>query len=343
MSETPVTTDLSANENPLGPSPKALAAIEGALAGLNRYPDRSCTRLKTALAERLGVDREQIAIGNGSCELLELAVRALVRPGQSVVIGTPGFPAYRGVVQRAGGKVRLVPARSYFDDLDAMLAQIDETTPLVVLGNPTNPAGTLSGRERLMGFLRRLPAGVTLILDEAYHDYVDTREYPDGVDLQRAGWPVIALRSFSKAHGLAGLRVGYAVAAPDVIARIEAGHQQFNTNTLAQAAALAALDDEAHLWMSVGLNRVGRGELFQGLAARGLNPVPSQANFILFPVADAASLAGRLAERGVLVKRLERYGLDDHVRVSTGMPEDHHRFFEALDGVLGETEGVAAV
>lgn len=337
--DTPRTTDLSANENPLGPSPKALAAIESAMQRLNRYPDRGCIGLKTALAERLDVERREIAVGNGSCELLELAVRSLVRPGESVVLGTPGFPAYRGVAQRAGGQVRLVPASGYFDDLDGMLARIDDTTPLVVLGNPANPAGTLCARERLVGFLRRLPEGVTLILDEAYRDFVDMPDYPDAVSLYRAGWPVVALRSFSKVHGLAGLRVGYAVGAPEVIARMESGHQQFNTNCLAQAAAQAALEDEAHVWTSVELNRVGRSTLFHGLVARGFDPVPSQANFVLVPVSDAAWLAERLAEKGVLVKRLDRYGLDDHIRVSTGLPEDHRRFFAALDAVWGEHDG----
>ncbi|WP_295435138.1 histidinol-phosphate transaminase [uncultured Thiodictyon sp.] len=325
--------DLSANENPLGPSPKALAALAAAMGGLHRYPDRACTRLKAALALRLGVSARQIAIGNGSCEVLDLAVRGLIAPGEKVILGTPGFPAYRGAVRRAGGQAVLVPARDYRDDLTAMLGQIDSRTRLLVLGNPGNPTGTLIGRTALLAFLDRLPAGVTLILDEAYRDFVADASLPDAVDLLQAGRPVVALRSFSKVHGLAGLRVGYAVATPDLIARMQAEHQQFNTNTLAQAAALAALEDEAHVAATIELNRRGREELFAGLAARGFDPVPSQANFVLVRVGDGAGLVLRLAAQGVLVKELGRYGLDDHIRVSCGRAPDHARFFAALDAV----------
>jgi histidinol-phosphate aminotransferase len=329
--------DLSANENPLGPSPAALGGVQAALAGLHRYPDRTCARLKSALAARLGVGPQQIAIGNGSCEVLDLAVRSLIAPGERVVLGNPGFPAYRGAVRRAGAQAVLVPARDYRDDLDAMLAQVDAATRLVVLGNPGNPTGTVIDGARLIGFLRRLPPGVTLLLDEAYRDFVEALDYPDAVELQRDGWPVVALRSFSKVEGLAGLRVGYAVAAPSFIARLDAEHQQFNTNSLAQAAARAALGDRAHVRATVELNRRGRLELVAGLRARGLDPVPSQANFVLVPVGEgAARLVRRLAEQGVLVKDLERYGLNDHIRVSTGRPEDHARFFAALDTVIAE-------
>ena len=332
-------TDLSANENPVGPSPKALAAITSAMGGLHRYPERGCAQLKLALAERLGVDGRQIAVGNGSCEVLELAVRSLVGPGESVIMGTPGFPAYQGVVQRAGGRAVLVPAVHYQDDLDAMLDRIDVSTRLVLLGNPGNPCGTAIGYRRLLRFLDRLPPGLPVILDEAYLDYVETPDFPDAVDLLRVGRPVIALRSFSKAHGLAGLRVGYAVAEPDLIARMEAGHQQFNINRLAQAAALAALDDTGHIQSAIELNRAGRAELFDGLVARGFDPVPSQTNFLLVPVGDGAMLVRRLIERGVLIKDLGRYGLNDHVRVSTGTAEAHRRFFVAWDAVWDKLNG----
>lgn len=312
----------------------AVAAMRNAMDGLHRYPDRGCSGLKDALASRLGVSPRQIAIGNGSCEVLELAVRSLIRPGQSVLLGTPGFPAYRAAVRRAGGCAVQVPARNYRDDLDEMLAKVDDSTSLVILGSPGNPTGTIQTRENLQRFLDRLPPDLPVILDEAYRDFVEAPNYPDAVALLRGGRHVIALRSFSKAHGLAGLRVGYAVAGTDVVARMDAQHQQFNTNHLAQVAALAALDDQAHLDATVDLNRRGRTELFEGLIARGFGPVRSQANFILLPVPNAKDVVHGLADQGVLVKELDRHGLDDCIRISTGLPEDHVRFFRALDAVF---------
>jgi len=326
--------DLSANENPLGPSPMALAAMQSAMDSLHRYPDRGCSRLKQALAARFGVSARQIAVGNGSCEVLELAVRSLIRPGESVILSTPGFPAYRAAVRRAGGRSVLVPVRNYRDNLDAMLSQIDDSTGLVLLGSPANPTGTTHTRDRLLRFIDQLPPDLPVILDEAYRDFVDAPNYPDAIELLQTGRPVIALRSFSKAHGLAGLRLGYAVAAADLIARMDAEHQQFNTNRLAQAAALAAVDDEAHIKATVELNRRGRAELIEGLVARGFEPVRSQANFILLPVPNVNDVVRGLAEQGVLVKELDRYGVEDCIRVSTGLPEDHVRFFRALDAIF---------
>lgn len=333
--------DLSANENPLGPSPGAVSAMQSAMGELHRYPDRGCRGLKAALAARLGVTEPQIAIGNGSCEIIELAVRGLIRPGASVILGTPGFPAYRAAVRRAGGRAVLVPARNYRDNLEAMLGVIDDSTRLVLLGNPANPTGTLTGLEPLLRFLERLPPGLTVVIDEAYRDFVDDPSYPDAIELLESGRPVIAVRSFSKAHGLAGLRLGYAVAAVDLIARLDDEHQQFNTNRLAQAAALGALEDGAHLRAVVELNRRGRAELFDGLVARGFAPLPSQANFILVPVPHARQLARQLAERGVLVKDLDRYGADGCIRVSVGLPEWHASFFRALDELAAEPDWAA--
>lgn len=333
--------DLSANENPLGPSPQAVAAMQSAMGELHRYPDRGCKRLKAALAARLGVTEPQIAIGNGSSEILELAVRSLIRSGESVILGTPGFPAYRAAVRRAGGRAVLVPARNHRDNLEAMLGVIDDSTRLVLLGNPANPTGTLTGLERLLRFLERLPPGLPVVLDEAYRDFVDAPSYPDAVELLRSGRPLVAVRSFSKAHGLAGLRIGYAVAAEDLIARMDDGHQQFNTNRLAQAAALAALDDASHLRAVVELNRRGRAELFDGLVARGFAPVPSQTNFILVPVSQAWLLVRQLAERGVLVKDLDRYGAEGCIRVSVGLPESHACFFRVLDELSADLDWVS--
>lgn len=342
---TPVRTgtllDLSANENPLGPSPKAVTAMQTAMGELHRYPDRGCRRLKAGLGARLGVTEHQIAVGNGACEILDLAVRSLIRPGASVILGSPGVPAYRAAVRRAGGRAVLVPARNYRDHLEAMLGVIDDSTRLVLIGNPANPTGTLTGLERLLRFLDRLPPGLKAVIDESCRDFVDDPSYPDAVELLKSGRPVIAVRSFSKAHGLAGLRLGYAIASEDLIARMDDAHQPFNTNRLAQAAALGALEDEEHVQAVVELNQRGRAELFDGLVARGFTPIPSQTNFILVPVQHARQLMRQLEERGVLVKNLDRHGADDCIRVSVGLPEWHARFFQVLDELTAEMDWVA--
>lgn len=340
----PRPVDLSANENPLGPSPRALAALAAAAGRCHRYPDRHGRALRQALATRLAVDAGQVVLGNGSCELLDLVARALLAPGDQALIATPSFLPYRSAIGRAHGEVVAVPlAAGFACDYERMAARVGPRTRLVILGHPNNPTGVALDAEALAHFLDRLPPQVVVLIDEAYRDYVAAPGAADAVGLVRAGRPVVALRSFSKLHALAGLRIGYAVAAPELAARIEAVRPHYNTNGAAQAAALASLDDSGHAANSLAVNRSGLAELAAACGELSLAWVPSQANFLLVEVGDAERVTDALAAHGVLVKSAAAFGLPGHIRISVGTPGCNRRCIEALRAVIGDRGGNQAI
>jgi histidinol-phosphate aminotransferase len=326
---------LASNENPLGPSPKALAAIAAALPALHRYPDGSAFYLKRRLAERLGVAPAELLVGNGSNEIIELVVRTFLRPGDEAVMADQAFVVYRLVVQAAGGTSRIVPLRDFTHDLEAIAAAIGPRTRLVFLANPNNPTGTIFRRAAWERFLAAVPREVLVVADDAYAEYVEDPDYPDTVHERGDGsTAVVTLHTFSKLYGLAGLRVGYGVASPAVVDALDRVRQPFNVNVLALVGALAALDDADHVRRTLAANREGMAHLVAGFRALGLAHVPSASNFVLVRVGNGARVYGALLRRGVIVRPMDGYGFPEHVRVTVGTPAENDRFLAALRAVL---------
>lgn len=326
---------LDYNENPLGPSLCAVKAIRNLLHGVNRYPDCQGYTLKARLAERLGLTRAHIALGNGSSELIDLCARCFLGPGVEAIVGDPAFAFYGRVIQAAGSRRVSVPLRAFRHDLSAMAQQITPQTRIVFIGNPNNPTGTCVRPHEINAFIERVPDGLIVLFDEAYREYAPDEFQSDTVRFVKEGRPVFVLRSFSKIYGLSGLRIGYAIAPPDCIALLDKARQPFNVNLLAGAAAMAALNDMAHLENSRQLNEAGKEYLYRAFKELGLRYVPTAANFILVDVErDGEAVVQALAERRVAVCPLTRYGLSTSLRVTIGTPGDNERFIAALRDVL---------
>ena len=325
---------LASNENPLGPSPAAVASAHGVLASVHRYPDGPGGALRQALARRHKLEANQVVLGNGSTDLIDLLARAYLTEGDNAVIAEQAFARFRQCVNARNGGARLVPMREHTHDLEAMAAAVDARTRLVFVANPNNPTGTWNTRAQLDAFLDRLPGDVLVVLDEAYFEYAESASYPNGLDYFRAGAPVVVLRTFSKIYGLAGLRVGYAVCAPEVALALDTVREPFNTNLVGQAAALAALEDHGHLVRSLELNRNEKARMEKAFATRGLRVLPSLANFLCVEVGDGAGVFQRLLAKGVIVRPLRPYGLDAWLRVSVGTADENDTLLEALDAVL---------
>jgi histidinol-phosphate aminotransferase len=333
---------LASNENPLGPSPKALEAIAQALPQLHLYPDGSGFYLRRALAERMGLDPAMFFFGNGSNEIIELLIRTfLSHPGTNAVTSECTFVVYRLIMQGAGRDFRaskMTPDHRY--DLPAMLELVDENTRLVFIANPNNPTGTYVTEKELSDFCGELDRrfgeeGPIVVLDEAYKEYVSAEDYPEGVDWLERRPRTILLRTFSKAYGLAGIRIGYGMASPDIWELVNRLRQPFNINNLSLVAAMAALEDTGHLEKSVALNREGMALLTRELTARGLGVTPSQTNFLLVDFhRDASELYIDLLRRGVIVRPMTPYGLSHCARVTIGLPDENTRLLAALDEVL---------
>ena len=333
---------LASNENPLGPSPRALAALQAALGDVHRYPDGSCYHLRRALARKLRVSPDSLVFGNGSNEIIELVVRTFLHAGEEAVMADQAFVIYRMLVQAQGGRAITVPLRNFTHDLEAMADAITPSTRLVFLANPNNPTGTIVFREQWQEFLAAVPRDVVIVMDEAYFEYVEDPRYPDGLSDVGGDHLLIVLRTFSKIYGLAGLRVGYGVAHPAIIDLLNRLRAPFNVNTLAQVAALAALDDDAHVERTRQVNREGMASLTAAFAELGLECVPSWANFILVRVGNAARLYDQLLRRGVIVRPVPVYGFPEHVRVTVGTAAENERLVTALRALLREEgRGVA--
>jgi histidinol-phosphate aminotransferase len=329
------TIKLASNENPLGASPKVARAIRSHLAEINRYPDGSAFELTRALAAKLDVPAAAILLGNGSNEVIDIAVRTFLRPGEEVVSAAGAFVVYQLATQAAGGTNVVVPMRDHTHDLPAMAAAVTPRTRLVFVANPNNPTGTWVPERAVERFLDALPPGVIAVFDEAYYEYVARRTFPDIVRRVRGGRPVFSLRTFSKAYGIAGLRLGYLVGPPEYVAEMNKVREPFNTNHLAQVAAVAALADERHLRRVIRLNKSERLRLGSELAVLGLEVVPSEANFLLVGVhRDGNALYQELLRRGVIVRPVGNYGYPRHLRVTVGLPEENDRFLAALREAL---------
>ena len=332
---------LASNENPLGPSPKALAAMQKALAETARYPDGSGFSLKHRLAAKLGVQPARITLGNGSNDVLDLIARVFLGPGRSAVFSQHAFAVYPISTQAVGAKARIAPAHDgsrgprYGHDLGAMLDRVADDTTVVFIANPNNPTGTYATTKELEDFLVALPERVIAVVDEAYFEYVERDDYPDALAWLGRFPNLIVTRTFSKAYGLAGLRVGYAVSHPQVAELLNRVRQPFNVNHLALAAAEAALDDEAHLQKTRELNREGLRQLEAAFERLGLDYIPSIGNFITVDLGrQAQPVFEALLREGVIVRPVTNYGLPNHLRVSVGTCEENEAFIAALTQVL---------
>ncbi len=326
---------LASNESPLGPSPAALDAARRALAEVARYPDGNGFSLKARLAQRLGVTPAQLTLGNGSNDVLEFVARAFAGPGSEVIYSQHAFAVYPLATQAVGALGVCVPARDFGHDLDAMAQAVTARTRVVFVANPNNPTGTWLDGNALATFVASLPPHVVVVVDEAYREYVDEAGYPDCVAWLRERENLVVTRTFSKAYGLAGLRVGYAVSHPQVADLLNRVRQPFNVNSLALAAAQAALEDEAHLQRAVDINRQGLAFLCGELRRLSLPFIPSIGNFVSFQLpGDAAPVYQALLREGVIVRPVAGYGLPRHLRVSVGLEHENRRFVQALERVL---------
>ncbi len=330
---------IASNENPLGPSPMAVEAMKRAVSGVNFYPDASGYLLKQKLASRFGVDVSQVMIGNGSDEIIGVIGLMFLEPGTEMLMGEPSFLRYgAAAVLGDSGLVRVPLDPQLRHDLPAMAKAVTDRTRLVFIANPNNPTGTIVSRQVLQSFVRDLPTGVTVVLDEAYHEYAcQDPDYPDGLDLLREGLPVVVLRTFSKAYGLAGIRVGYGFASSEVVQSFNAARNPFDVNAVAQAGAMAALDDEAHLERTRSANKTGLARLMSGLTAMGYQPVPSHANFVCVDLhRDSAALYGELLKKGVIVRPGTQLGLPSYLRISVGTERETDLFLQALGEVCAQ-------
>lgn len=326
---------LNSNENCLGPSPMAVKAAAASLREIHLYPDNSAYDLKAKLAKKYNVGSEQIIMGNGSNELIQFVAMTFLLPGQEVITAAPTFLLYSIMGRALGGRVKEVPLSNFVYDLESMAAEITEETKLVFISNPNNPTGTIVTRKAFDRFMQAVPADLIVVVDEAYAEYVTSSEYPDALSYVAPGRNVMILRTFSKAYGLAGLRIGFAIAPARLVNYMERVREPHNVNTLAQRAALAALDDREHLRRTQENNRIGREYLSDQLARLGISFVPTQANFILVHIGPRASAVHQsLLQAGVMVRAISGHGLDHYLRVTIGLPAENHTFITALEQAM---------
>jgi histidinol-phosphate aminotransferase len=320
---------LASNESPLGPSPKALAAVREALAGVHRYPDGASFSLRRKLAQRLGVGEAQLVFGCGGDEVLELVAKTCLGPGDEAVYAWPSFAMYPIVVKGMGATPVPVPlTRDLVHDLDAMRAAIGPRTRVAFVCNPNNPTGTSVGRAAFDAFVASLPADLVLVVDEAYFEFARRPDFPDALALTSRRPGTLVMRTFSKIYGLAGLRIGYGVADLELAGYLQRARHPFNVNRLAEVAALAALDDREHAERSLRVNAAGIEYLTRELGAIGIPVWPSDANFVLAKI--GAGMDDRLLREGVIVRPLGGFGMPEHVRISVGLPEENERLVKTL-------------
>lgn len=332
---------LASNENPRGPSPLVVESIRQELKDISRYPDSNAFRLKEALANKHQVLPECITVGNGSNDVLEIVARVFLRPGSNAVFSRYAFAVYPMVTQAVGAECRVVSANAsdhnmpYGHDLSAMAEAVDENTRVVFIANPNNPTGTWLTAAELAAFLQQVPRSVIIVIDEAYFEYVEHADYPDASCWLERFPNLMVTRTFSKAYGLASLRVGYAISHPSVSDLLNRVRQPFNVNTMAQSAALAALRDNDFLMRSIELNRAGMQFLTKALSGLGVATIPSAGNFICADIGRPAAEAYQaLLALGVIVRPVDNYGLSNFLRITVGLAEENQRFIAALGRVL---------
>jgi len=330
---------LASNENPFGVPESSRQAMAAAAAELGRYPDANGFELKAALSKRYNVPADWITLGNGSNDILEIAAHAFVAAGQSVIYAQYSFAVYALATQGVGARAIVVPARDYGHDLDAMLAAIEDDTRLIFIANPNNPTGTFIPAAQIQAFLDKVPGNVIVVLDEAYNEFLDAEHQFESADWVRNYPNLMVSRTFSKAYGLAGLRVGFAIAQPALTDLMNRIRQPFNVNSLAQAAAIAALNDKEFLQKGADNNRAGYRQFTEAFDELGLEYVPSFGNFVLVKVGDAPDAGARvnlaLLKLGVIVRPVGNYGLPNWLRVSIGLPAENAVFIAALKQALG--------
>ena len=328
---------LASNENPLGPSPKAIKAVQNALLELNRYPDGGAYHLKQKLSKRLDVSPNQLVVGNGSAEIVELITEAFIGQGDEAVISRQAFFKYRIAVQIMNGVINWAEMPDYKHNAEIMLSKVTGKTKVLFIANPNNPTGTLMERDEVVFLMDRLPHQVMVVFDEAYYDYRDKDVYPDTMRYVQEGRNVIILRTFSKSYGLAGLRIGYAITTAPIVRAMNCVREAFNVSSLAQIAAIGALDDDEFLKNGIRLNEEGKMYYYSKLEKLGFSYVPTHANFVMIntPI-PGRELFGELLRKGVVIRPIDGYGLPDHVRVSIGLPRENERFFSSLKDVVEE-------
>jgi histidinol-phosphate aminotransferase len=333
------TVKLASNENPLGPSPQALAVIRDKLPQLHLYPDGDCFYLRQGLARKLGVAPDKLIFGNGSNEIIELAARTFLRAGEEAVMARQAFVVYKLIVQAVGGIAKEVPLRDFTHDLRAIADALSDKTRMVFLANPNNPTGTIYRTADWERFLERVSDNILIIVDEAYFEYARASDYPDSLKYHDCGKTLLTLRTFSKLYGLAGLRIGYGIGPKAVVSLMHRVRQPFNVNAAAQWGALAALDDVAHVQRSLETNRKGMEYLAVELDRLRIKHVPSEANFILLRVENAEAVFRKLLGAGVIVRPMAGYEFPEYVRVTIGTMDENKRFIRCLEHVLGSSDG----
>lgn len=325
---------LASNENPIGPSPMAVKAIMDNLNRLNRYPDGSSYYLKEKLSKIFNLPMERILTGNGSNELIELAIRTFITPGEEVIQAIPTFLVYEKVVNGAGGELVSIDLKDFRIDIDAIKRAVTPKTKLIFINNPNNPTGTGLSKEEVSGFLEWVPEDIVVVIDEAYIEFSSDR-VARGTDFLDKRDRLIILRTFSKLYGLAGLRVGYGFSSPEIVDYINRVRQPFNLNLLAQAAAVAALDDTDFVKKTLDLTREGLKWLYKNLEDIGLSCIPTETNFFLIKVPSGAkSIYQLMLREGVIIRSMESYGLKEYIRVNVGLPEENERFINTLKKVI---------
>lgn len=329
---------LASNENPLGISPKAQMAIDDALLDIARYPDGNSFALREAVSQKFNVEPMQIVFGNGSNDILELSARAFLQVGDEVIYSQHAFAVYSLVTQAVGATGVVVPAKGFGHNLDGFLKAVTPKTRLIFIANPNNPTGTLIDKASLKSFLKQVPNNVLVVLDEAYDEYLSADNKSEAITWLAEFDNLIISRTFSKAYGLAGLRVGFGLMHVDIADILNRVRQPFNVNAIAQAAAIASLADDDFVAKSYAANQAGMLQLTQGLDNLGLNYIQSYANFISFAVKDAAIVNQKLLERGIIVRPIANYEMPDYLRVSIGLFSENQRFLEALAIIVKDND-----
>ena len=326
---------LASNENPLGPSPMAVKAIQDAMANLNRYPDGGGYTLVRKISEKINVRPDNIVLGNGSDEIIGMIARAFLRPGDEAVLPLPTFLMYDIMIRCAGATPLTVPLKSLSIDLKSIKEKLTPRVRLVLLCNPNNPTGSAFNKDDFEKFIKDIPSNVLVVLDEAYMEFVRAKGCVSGIAYLGSGTPLIVLRTFSKAYGLAGLRIGYGVMSAEISSLLNRVRQPFNTNLLAQAGAVAALDDDSFLKKTIDLVHEGIDFLYDALTKIGVSFFETQANFFLVDVKkNADNVYEEMLRQGVIVRSMTSYGYPSYIRVNVGLASENKRFIEALKKVL---------